>query len=222
MNARTSNDDASDLFAWRVIHRAMRGETESIVRMLRELAPDDAPRARRLRSWFAFVERTLHHHHVMEDRWFFPLLERRDPSFAGAREALDAEHARIEPALRRTMDRLRRLPEAPPSERATLHAEARHEAESFLDALTQHLNREEAEVGPRARAHLRDVDYDAFHRRVARSLPIQDTRTLLPWLLEYCTPEEGARLLQGLPAYVRWMHRILWAPRQRRMRAALR
>jgi hemerythrin-like domain-containing protein len=216
---RTLKD--SDFEGYRLAHRAMSREMDAVARMIGALAPGDRVRPRRLREWLQFLERTLHHHHVAEDRWFFPALEKKDPGFAGFRQELDAEHAVLEPLLRRTMEGLRALTQAEGQAWDTTRAQTQADAESFSRLLTEHLTNEEKVVVERSLQHLRPVDIETFNRKAWAGIPVGDLRTVLPWLLDTCEPEERARMVSKLTLGNRILYTLAWGPRFSRMRSGL-
>jgi hemerythrin-like domain-containing protein len=205
----------SDFEAYRLVHRAMGREADAIARMIAALADGDRVRPRRLQSWLKFVERTLRRHHVAEDRWFFPLLQRRDAVFAEKRAALEAEHTVLEPLLHGTMRGLGLLSEASGADWTRVRAEVQKSAEAFRDHLLQHLANEEAIVVERSMASLDRMDIETFNRKAFAHHPISDMRMTMPWLLENCSDAERERLIDRLPFATRLVYKLIWHPRFR-------
>jgi hemerythrin-like domain-containing protein len=197
-------------------------EVDAIARMIRALAPGDRVRPKRLREWLRFVERTFHHHHTVEDRYFFPMLLRKDPGFSEAMASLDAEHAELDPLLRETCNGLKRLSEVEESQWGALRDEVADCAARFHESLGRHLLHEEQEVIARSRAHLNRFDMETFNRRAMRQIPVHDMRTVVPWLLETCTEEERRRAMGNMPWGARMLVTWVWQPWFKRRTEALR
>lgn len=220
--ARPAAFQDSDFDQYKLIHRAMNREVDAIVRMLEALAPLDRTRPRRLREWLRFVERTFAHHHVVEDRWFFPLLQGRDPSFAAALARLEHEHATLDPLLQQTLAGLNALATVPDSEWSAAHAALVVVARELRKELEAHLAHEEEEVIARSVAHLRRVDLETFNRKAFRAIPVQDVRTTVPWLLDACNEDERRRAVDRMPLGMRLVYRLFWGPSFSRRVSALR
>lgn len=221
MNAVRQTLVDSDFEMYRLTHRAMGREVDAVARMIGALASGDKVRPRRLRTWLAFLERTLHRHHVAEDRWFFPLLERKDPGFAEVRQALDADHEQLEPLLRRTMNGLTQLTVLEGEAWTQARAQTLADAEAFRDLLARHLSQEEAEVVARSKKALRPVDVETFNRKAMSGVPVSDLRTVLPWLLDSCDASERERMVQRLTLGNRVLYALIWGPRYRRLTGGL-
>ncbi len=221
MNATRQTLKDSDFEMYRLTHRAMGREVDAVARMIAALAAGDKVRPKRLRTWLAFLERTLHHHHLAEDRWFFPLLERKDPSFADVRHMLDADHEQLEPLLRRTMDGLTQLTVLEGEAWETARASTQADAEAFRDLLVRHLAGEEDEVIARSKKSLRPVDVETFNRKAMSGVPVSDLRTVLPWLLDSCNAEERERMVARLTPGNRLLYKLVWGPRYRKLTGGL-
>src|SRR3712207_2402530 len=91
-----------DLVSMYVMHHAFRRDLTRLRAAVAEAPLDDRERWRALgRRWQLFAT-ALHHHHAAEDAGLWPLLVTRLGDDADAREVLDAmqaEHARIDPLL---------------------------------------------------------------------------------------------------------------------------
>jgi hemerythrin-like domain-containing protein len=221
MSASKGPFTEQDFEQFRLVHRAMGREVDAIRRMAAAMAPLDRMRPKRMRDWMRFVERTFHHHHTVEDRWFFPMLAKKDPTFADALAKLDAEHIELDPLLKTTCDCLDALSTVPDSEWEARRAELITVSTRFCEVLEHHLEHEENEVVPRAMAHLDREDMDGFNRRAMRAIPIQDTRLILPWLLESLSPDERERAIARMPLSMRLVFKLLWAPRFKRYAQSL-
>src|SRR5688572_4976912 len=81
------------------MHRAIRGDLAALPRAVEALAPGDGETIAAILRWLEFIQRSIEHHHGTEDSWVYPRLEERDPSFAAARQALEADHHALDPAL---------------------------------------------------------------------------------------------------------------------------
>jgi hemerythrin-like domain-containing protein len=211
----------SDFDTFRIVHRAMLQEVKRIAEMVRGLRLERRQDVERVQVWLRFIERTFEHHHTVEDRWFFPILLRRDPSFEHALAALEREHETLDPLLDETARLLRALRTCADSEWEATRAELEATASRFAAELESHLEHEEAEVVPRACTHLGRVDMQTFNRRATRNIPVQDARIVLPWLVDACTPDERDRMLGRLPLTTRLLLQFLWTPSYRRQRGPM-
>jgi hemerythrin-like domain-containing protein len=221
MNAVKQTLVDGDFEMYRLTHRAMGREVDAVVRMIGALAAGDRVRPARLRTWLMFLERTLHHHHLAEDRWFFPLLERKDPGFADVRHLLDADHERLEPALRSTMDGLTQLTVLEGQSWTKQREQTLADATAFRDLLVQHLAMEEEEVIRRSKKALRPIHVETFNRKAMNGVPVSDLRTVLPWLLDSCDAAERERLIGRLTLGNRILYKLIWGPRYRKLTGVL-
>ncbi|HEX4015346.1 MAG TPA: hemerythrin domain-containing protein [Frankiaceae bacterium] len=92
-----------DLKLFLLAHRAFRREFGRLA-VAASSAPVYGPRADAIEAQIGTVVRSLAHHHRGEDARIWPLLRRRDPAAAVALDALESEHAQIDPLIAAVSD----------------------------------------------------------------------------------------------------------------------
>ncbi|MDF5753630.1 hemerythrin domain-containing protein [Spongiactinospora sp. TRM90649] len=187
-----------------VMHDALRRELERIARVTAPGGDDPRTIFRTAVGWELFKS-YLHAHHRAEDETLWPvmagLLEGR-PGDLALLDAMEAEHARIDPLLD-SIDAALADHESGPARLGeladTLHAE-----------LTGHLAHEETEALPL----IDDVfDEQKWSRLGARQRERigGDVPRYLPWLLDDLEPERVAAILGGMPAEIRTAYDKEWS-----------
>lgn len=164
-----------------------------------------------LAVWQMF-KKQLHIHHTAEDTSLWPRL--RSVVFAdedvAVLDAMDAEHAQIDPQLERV-------------DAAIADSDAAGLAEALgalADGLTAHMRHEESAALPMVETHLGQGGWAAFGRDIRRSQGgIRGGAEYLPWVLDGASDATTAQVLQLLPAPARVLYRRVWAPRHERERA---
>ncbi|HQR27042.1 MAG TPA: hemerythrin domain-containing protein [Nocardioides sp.] len=171
--------------------------------------------------WTLFAE-VLHHHHTGEDTGVWPALhERVDAAGAETLDAMEAEHAVIDPLLEACASGLRTLLRRPDSDvRAALAVRL----VAARERLGEHLRHEETGAIPLLQQHLSPQEWTAIqeeHFHPARTL--RQLAVLVPWLLEG-VPDDAVRDLASRPGNTPM--RVLWTLSRgrfaRRSRAAFR
>ncbi len=195
MTAVDNARQAPDFTMLELIHAALRRD---LVRLAGALEEDLQPRRARLvaRQWQAFSLH-LHDHHTAEDRFVWPVIEKRangeaDEVLAGMR----AEHSVIDPLLERADDAFSQLAADPdPLNRG--HASAvLAEVTRVLEA---HLRHEERDAVPLAERFLLQSDLDHMAEVQRREGGIRGALSFLPWVLEGAPEDVQRRFLGGLP-----------------------
>jgi hypothetical protein len=69
--------------------------------------------------------------------------------------------------------------------------------------------------------HLSREEFGQVDKQAQRAAGLGYVAFALPWLLDGMTPEEAGRLLEHAPAPFRWLLRLVWMPRYRRLTAPL-
>lgn len=105
-------------------------------------------------------------HHPKEDHYLFPLLRARSPQAAALIDTLEQQHAE---GCRMTVELLRALIHYQ-STGAAGFAAFDALVQRYLDFSWHHLNQEEAELMPLARAALREADWVAIDAEFAANL----------------------------------------------------
>ncbi|MEQ6900845.1 hemerythrin domain-containing protein [Nocardioides sp. YIM 152588] len=150
-------------------------------------ATDTATWAALARRWDLLAE-VLHHHHTGEDTGLWPaLLERAEEPERATLEAMEAEHAGIDPLLRTCAERLAALADGGGTDaerEATRSALAVRMAEAN-QLLGQHLAHEETDAMAILQRHLSPADWDRIE---AESFESQNGPAflfrLVPWVAD--------------------------------------
>ena len=162
-------------------------------------------------SWKALSERwdlfsfALHHHHTGEDTGLWPLLvERTDDEGREVLEAMEAEHAEIDPILEACGAGFDRL---------SGHADedARHALTVRLCAarerLGDHLRHEETEAIALIQELLTQADWEALEKEhFAKGVRLGDVFALVPWVLH----EVPGPIRRELFATTGTAHKMMW------------
>lgn len=202
-----------------MIHRAMMREVDGIAAAVQRMSNLDRRTPARLRDWLRFVERTLHHHHRVEDALFFTTISARDPGFAAAHEALEAEHDVLNPLMRDVCNGLAKLADLDGDAWIAARASVRANAVQLAQVLREHLAHEEAELIPRAIVHLNRIEVKNVERKALRWIPTADVSLIVPWFLSRIDASEREQMLHRLSWGTRALNRLWWEPRFRRLAA---
>ncbi|WP_336030241.1 hemerythrin domain-containing protein [Geodermatophilus sp. FMUSA9-8] len=156
-------DGPIDLVGMFVMHRGFRRDLEAFAAVVPAVPVADRARWRRLSRRFARFARYLHAHHSGEDAGLWPLLAERgaDPAVL---DALEAEHAGIDPALAAVAAGLREL--AAGRGDAATRAELAAQAVALRDGLAAHLAHEESDGMEQVQRHLTPEDWERLEREV--------------------------------------------------------
>jgi Hemerythrin HHE cation binding domain len=138
---------------------------------------------------FAFQ---LHFHHASEDLLLWPVVRAKITDSAGSEllDAMEAEHARIDPMLA--------------AAEAELAGGQRPELADLAAAVTGHLDHEEQAALPMMDRVLTQQEWDGFvegTRKLDGDLA-QNPAILIPWMLDGAPEELRRRVLANLPAPV--------------------
>jgi hemerythrin HHE cation binding domain-containing protein len=194
-----------DLSGFLIAHAGMRQEFGLLARVAAR--PLDPARAALAEDQLAMVLEVLHHHHTAEDDTIWPTLLARVPSAAGDLDALEAEHARLDPLIAAAGDTSRPL-----AERAPVLAE-------LHELINAHLDREEATAVPLIRAHITAAEWAALTQRAIAETGRRKLPTVYGWYASAAPAALRAEAVATVPALVRVLLRLFWWPAyQRRAR----
>jgi hypothetical protein len=186
-----------------VIHDAFRRDLQALEATQAGLP---AVRAR----WAVFADQ-LHFHHLAEDQVMWPPVRARlagDPDGLALMDAMDAEHAQIDPLLDAVDGAL--------AADDTGHA-GRAAALARLHAtLAGHLAHEETDVLPLISRVMTEAGVAAIFEAFGKLGGLRRGATLLPWALSSASPDVRAQVLRRLPPPARLLYRAVWVPRYRR------
>lgn len=187
------------------IHGALRRDLEQVARIAGEKHHGDGARLRASLGWGQFKMFLIAHHQV-EDEALWPVLRARVAPFPdqiALVDALEAEHAVIEPLL-----------EAVDDEAADPHGGGRQLSDAvdeLVIRLAGHLAHEEADGRHLIDSTLSAEEWQNFGRSHGQRL-LGDAPTYVPWLLEGTTHETVEAFLASIPAPLAASYREQWAP----------
>ena len=180
-----------------VMHHAFRRDLGRFRAVVDQVPAIDRPRWGLLHERWRFFATALHHHHAAEDAGLWPLMRSRvlaasDHDAVEVLEAMQAEHARIDPLLGECADGFARLADQGTEEDRRDLARSLDEAWRLLDG---HLGHEERDAMAIVQHHLTDADW----RRVERDhfRPAYSPReiwTAIPWSQQGLPPLVGRRV----------------------------
>jgi hypothetical protein len=194
-----------DMSGFLIAHAGMRQEFGLLARAA--AGPLDPTRAALVEDQVAMVLEVLHHHHTAEDDTLWPMLLARVPSAAPDLDALEADHARLDPLIAAAGDRTRPLAERAPV-LAQLH-----------ELINAHLDREEATAVPLIRTHVTEAEWEALTQRAIAETGRRKVPTVYGWYASAASAELRAEAIATVPAIARVLLRLFWWPAyQRRAR----
>jgi iron-sulfur cluster repair protein YtfE (RIC family) len=157
--------------------------------------------------WTLF-ERQLHVHHTAEDVALWPRLREAVSTSddAGLLDAMEAEHAQLNPLLNQVADRFASRDDA-----ALLSA-----LRELAAGLGAHMRHEENEALPLVERYLGPAGWAQFGRHIRASQGLRAAAVYFPWLLDGAEAATAKQLLGIMPPPVRGIYRVVWAPRYRR------
>ena len=207
-----------------VMHHAFRRDLTSFVEAARSTPVEEAEVWRALvRRWAAFDD-VLHHHHSIEDTAFWPVLVRHADGAGSAEdratlEAMEAEHAVIDPALQRCREAFHHMVEHPCED----HRNALHvRLTGTREALLRHLEHEETEALPMVQRVLTVDEYAAAEAAAQKGYPLRSMPFLVPWVMHELPEEAARRVVDGAFPGFTLLHRLSRIPFLRQERLAFR
>lgn len=201
-----------DMTMMYVMHHAFRRDLEAFA-----TAAGLTPASDR-RAWQAMARRweifssALHHHHSGEDAGLWPaLLDRADAEGRATLEAMEAEHAEIDPILEACGTGFARLAEHPDEDvRAALAVRL----VAARERLAEHLKHEETEAIALIQALLTSEEWEAIIKEhFDADVSFKEILTLVPWVA-HKLPESALRELFAKPGGS--MHRVMLLVTKRR------
>jgi hemerythrin-like domain-containing protein len=199
-------EGAVDVRMMYVMHHAFRRDLAMFADAAAATPADDRD------TWDALAERwrifgtVLHHHHAGEDAGLWPrLMQEAVPEEQQTLEAMEAEHARIDPILTacaRSLDRVRS---------ATDPATAAYLAERLAaarDSLSQHLHHEETEAMALVQKYLTTADWHHIEQTNFRNrkVALRELAETVPWIMHELPQPYAGRLVAeaGLAMRLLW------------------
>ncbi len=170
--------------------------------------------------WDLFA-RVLHHHHAGEDAGVWPfLMERTDDAGREVLEAMEAEHAEIDPLL-----------EGAAAGFAVLATRADEDTRAALavrlvaarESLGRHLRHEETEAIPMIQALMTPEDWHRIDEEFFKSgLGLRDFAAIVPWVANGLAPEVRDQVFADAGTPMRILWHLTRPGFERRERAAFR
>jgi hemerythrin-like domain-containing protein len=168
-------------------------------------------------TWVALAERwrvfstILHHHHSGEDAGLWPrLMQDASPREQTTLEAMEAEHAEIDPILTACATGFQRVTSGTDPMAAAFLA---GRLAAARDTLLAHMGHEETEAMALVQKHLTQADWDhVVEQNFDKNMPAKELLAAIPWIAHELPRYARDELLEeaGLPM------RLLWLATRRR------
>ena len=227
-------DGPVDMAPMYVMHYAFRRDLRDFIAAAGATPVEDRPVWRALASRWELFGTVLHKHHTAEDEEIWPLLLQRvdaarDAQGRATLDAMEAEHAEIDPLLTACSAGFRELAGSVAGRDTTERdSDARAALEIRLVATRErldcHLGHEERDAIALIQRYFTAADWHAVDGRIQRSYTLRESLEVLPWVLHEL-PADGREWLFTTPGgkamVAAW--RVLLRPRfERRHRRAFR
>jgi hypothetical protein len=198
-------DGPVDLHAMFVMHHAFRRDLVAFAAAAEATPATDRETWRRLQRRWELFSTVLHHHHSGEDAGLWPvLLERSDEAGRATLEAMEAEHAEIDPLLAGCADGFDRMAQAADDDARRALAVR---LVATRERLAQHLRHEETEALVLVQQHLTEQEWRDLEQEHFRSdLSPKELFTLVSWAAYGIGDQQRREVLEktGLPFVVLW------------------
>ena len=161
-----------------------------------------------VRTGWATFKNQLHVHHTAEDTSLWPPLRQKvtRPSETAVLDAMEAEHARIDPLLAQVDTSL-----AAPG-----HPGLADNAAALAQTLADHMKHEENQALPLVEAYLGPGGWAAFRKATGKIQGLRGGAEFFPWMLDGASADTSKRVLSMLPPPARLLYRAAWRPRYAR------
>jgi hemerythrin-like domain-containing protein len=174
-----------DMYMMYVLHHAFRRDLAAFAAAVPVTPVEDLAAWRAMQQrWDRFAE-ILHNHHTGEDEGLWPLLLDRvdaagDAAARDTLEAMEAEHAQIDPLLSACAAGLRRLADGGTADdRAALAVRTA----AARDGLGRHLAHEETEAIALIQRHMTDAEWRSLEEtHFAKKMSPSEVVFLVPWV----------------------------------------
>ena len=163
-------------------------------------------------TWVALAERwqvfgtILHHHHSGEDAGLWPrLMQEASPDEQATLDAMEAEHAEIDPILAACAKGFERVTSATDPAAAAFLAE---QLAAARDVLLAHMGHEETEAMALVQKHLTQADWDHLvEENFNKNMPAKQLLAAVPWIAHELPVYARDELLAdaGLPMKLLWL-----------------
>lgn len=191
-------DGSVDLASIFVMHRAFRRDLDLFAAAVTVTPPGQTRTWRALAARWRLLTTALHLHHTAEDDGIWPALLAQAPEAADVLDALEAEHARIDPLLAACADGIAAMARRD-GDRARLVGDVA----ALGNALSEHLGHEETRALPLIQAHLSAEDWARIEEQIAARHGTVEALAMLGWVLAGLPREHWTRLPGLTPALLR-------------------
>ena len=183
-------------------HDAFSRHLERIAEELERDSQVDGAAAR-----WTLLAKQLHIHHTAEDESLWPMLRAAiaSPDELAVLDAMEAEHAQLDPQLERIDAQLG----------AGFAADAAVSVRELAGGLARHMRHEENAALPLIDAYLGRDGWAEFGRRIRATQGISGAAVYLPWLLDGAPADVAKQVLAVLPPPARVVYRAVWRRRYR-------
>ena len=205
-----AHDGPVDMTMMYLMHHAFRRDLEAFAKVVPRTPVEERA------TWLALAQRwelfstALHHHHAGEDTWIWPfLMERADDSERATLQAMEDEHAELDPLLEASAAGFARLREhADADARAALAVRIAAARES----LGRHLRHEETDAIAVVQRVMTQADWEAVDEHLKESVSLGLLAKAVPWVMHRVPGEVQQQVL----AHSGRAHRLLWLLTRRR------
>ena len=191
-------EGAVDFTIMYVVHDAFRRDLRRLTAAVEAgRTADPAVRA----GWATFKNQ-LHVHHTAEDTSLWPPLRHKvtRPGDVAVLDAMEAEHARIDPLLSQVDASLA----------ATSLPDLAENAGVLTETLAAHMEHEENQALPLIEAHLGPAGWDAFRQELRKSQGLSGGAEFIPWMLDSAPAGTSKQVLSSMPPPARLLYRAVW------------
>lgn len=199
-------NDQIDMTMMLVIHDALRRDLECIARAA-AITGDDPARLSVTNFGWGLFKTFLTLHHTTEDAVLWP---RMRELVAGRQDdlelldAMEAEHARIEPLINAIEDEL--------ADEEGGHARLGDVADALTTEVKEHLAHEERDALPLIGRHLSAAEWVHFGEESRDRVGMDRAALYLPWLLDGARAERVDSVMQNVPPHLQGLYRSAWRP----------
>jgi hypothetical protein len=169
-----------DMFMMYLLHHAFRRDLAAFAAVVPRTPVADRATWRALASRWELFARALHHHHSEEDAWLWPaLLERAGAEDRATLEAMEAEHADIDPLL-----------EAAAAGLAAMETDGDEDVRAALavrlvaarESLARHLAHEEKDAIRILQERLSPAEWAGLESHFGEDVSFREVLALVPWI----------------------------------------
>lgn len=194
-----------DLTMMYVMHHAFRRDLADFAAAVPVTPVEAADAWRALADRWELFSVPLHHHHHGEDTWLWPaLLERVDGEERATLEAMEAEHAEIDPALAACADGFAQMVRRPDADTRSALAVR---LVAVRESLGRHLHHEETDTLALLQRVMTQPEWEEIDGRFKEGFSLREVLRVVPWVL-HRLPVDVRDELFAEPGGA--AHRLMW------------